>query len=194
MSKKIKLFSFIILLILCIGLTACKNPHKDEKVSIKDIEWEVKTAIVNKEKYAVINFTNNSEYTIYEFEIDLRPKKSFKGSKLEEFYEYFQDEYDMDDADMISIKEDGVLRIECDYSAQWSDNKPIKSGETLSNERICYYGYLYIKNLDWYDYFEPYITTLVYEDEGYVYTVYYDYEENEYTHDSDVEALDDYLY
>ena len=141
MKKIIKTVALVFVLLITITLVGCKNPHKDEKVSIKDIEWEVKNGIVYKEKYAVINFTNNSDYTIYEFEIDLRPKKSFKGSKLEEFYEYFQDEYDMDDADMISIKEDGVLRIECDYSAQWSDNKPIKPGETLTNERICYYGY-----------------------------------------------------
>ena len=193
MNKKFKIFGIIFLVLIMFTITACKNPHKDEKVSIKDIEWELKTGVVYGEKWAVVCFTNNSKYNICEIEIDLRPQKSFKGSKLEEFYEYFQVEYDETDEDMKYLKEYGELRIECDYYGRYNDDKPIEPGTTIYNERISYYGYLYAHNLDWEDYFEPYIATIVYEDDGKIYTVYYDYEANEYTHDSEVETLDDYL-
>lgn len=73
MNKIFKIFGIIFLVLIMFAITACKNPHKDEKVSIKDTEWELKTGVVYGEKWAVVCFTNNSKYNIWEIEIVLRP-------------------------------------------------------------------------------------------------------------------------
>lgn len=188
-----KMLKLLIIVLSAVVMTACKNLHKNEKIGIDDIEWELKNGIVYGEKWAVISFTNNSKYNIWELEIELRPKKNFKGSKLEEFYAYFQEEYDLTSEDMEYYIKDADLRINCHYYGRYNDDMPLKPGASIDNERISYYGWYYAHNIEWIDYFEPYIATIVYEDDGYIYTVYFDYEEGEYTHDSTVETLEEYL-
>ena len=116
----------------------------------------------------------------------LKPKKSLSGDKLDEFYQYFQEEYDMTDEDMEYFKENGVLRIECN---RYSFDVPMLPGKT-ETIHCDYYGYLYVLNDDYYEYFEEDIATIVYEEDGYLYTTYYDYRSNKYSHESEPELID----
>lgn len=193
-----KIFLAIIMVLSMLFVTSCggdkdkldpnNDVHKNEKVAITDIDWKVDMGIKYGERYLMFNFANNSEYTIYELSIELSAKKSFKGDKLEGFYSYFQEEYEQDEEDMEYIKEYGKLRIECTHYELLDD--PVEPGATSESQQITYYGMYYIFNKDYYDMFEPNIATIKYADEGKLYTVYYDYKENTYTHDSYVETLD----
>ena len=194
MKKNLLVLTFIFALVF--GLASCENtggglgiinPHENEKVSIKDLDWKVEEGIQNSKRYLLLTLTNNSNYTIHEFELDFRPKSNFKGETLEQFYEFFQTEYKKTDEEMTSLKEDGVLRIECNLFSLFDE--PILSGK--SDVLTCeYYGYIYVYNDDYFEYFEPDMMTIVYEDEGYLYTVYYDYKSGKYSHESEPELLD----
>ena len=192
--KKI-VFILVSIMMLFISLTSCNsedggslgNVHEKEKVSIKDIGWAFEEGIQNGKRYLLLKLTNNSEYTIHEFELDLRPKKNFKGETLEGFYAYFQEEYNKTDEEMTSLKEDGVLRIECNLYSLFDE--PITTGETATLN-CDYYGYIYVLNDDYLEYFEEDMMTIVYEEDGYLYTVYYDFHSNKYSHEDEPELLE----
>ena len=194
--KKI-VFIFVSVVMLFIGLTSCSNEgrpsglggnvHEKEKVSIKDLEWTFEEGIQSGKRYLLLKLTNNSDYKIHEFELDLRPKKTFKGETLEGFYSYFQEEYNKTNEEMTSLKEDGVLRIECNLYSLFDE--PISTGETATLN-CDYYGYIYVLNDDYLEYFEEDMMTIVYEEEGYLYTVYYDFHSNKYSHEDEPELLE----
>lgn len=190
MKKFLSVLSIVLSLVLMMTVVGCDSVnnavHENEKVSIKDFDWKIQEGISNGKRYLLMTLTNNSEYNIHEFELVLKPKKSLSGDKLDEFYQYFQEEYDMTDEDMEYFKEDGVLRIECN---RYSFDGPMLPGKT-EIIHCDYYGYLYVLNDDYYEYFEEDMATIVYEEDGYLYTTYYDYHSNKYSHESEPELID----
>lgn len=177
------------LLALSTLFTSCSGDkvHEQEKVSIKDIDWEIKEGIKDGRRYALFTFTNNSEYTIYELELVLTPKSSFKGAKLDEFYSYIETEYNIGSESMDYIKEHGALRIECQHYELFDD--PVLPGKSFTTE-ATYYGLYYVLNMDYYEMFEPDMMTIIYEEENMLYTTYYDYKNNSYSHESEPETID----
>ena len=185
--RLISMFLIAAFAIIGVGCNSVNNAvHENEKVSIKDFEWKIEEGISSSKRYLLMTLTNNSEYNIHEFELVLKPKKTLSGERLEEFYEYFQNEYNMSDEDMEYFKEYGSLRIECN---RYSFDGPMQPGKT-ETIHCDYYGYLYVLNDDYFEYFEEDMVTIVYEDNGYLYTIYYDYRSNKYSHESEAELID----
>ena len=194
--KQISKYLFIaILLNLILLISGCKtiDNNANEKIKIDEIKWELKEGIIGGDRYALFSFINNTSYTIYEINIELTPKKNINDSKYDEFFSFFQSEYGMSVEEIEHLKEVGFLRIECDFTVEWSDKEPIAPREKLENEKICYYGYIFVTNLNYLNMFEENIMTIKYLEEGNLYTVYYDYKNNTYTHDTEYESLEDYL-
>lgn len=187
MKRILKIMFIIFIGVFPFMLTSCKNPHKDQKVSIKDLDWKVELGVLNGKKYALFSFTNNSDYVIHELKIEHTPTKKLKGNRLDEFYQYFQQEYNVPDDEMDWLKEEGYLRIDANIYEIYSD--PIKPGETSEYNECVYYGMYRVLNMDYYDMFEPNTAIIKYEDNGMLYTVYYDFINNSYTHDAIVEKI-----
>ena len=45
--------------------------EKQSKINIEDIDWKVKQGIVDGDRYALLDYTNNTPYTITHFELKL---------------------------------------------------------------------------------------------------------------------------
>ena len=148
------------------------------KVNIENVPWEVKMGINRlDDRAAMVEFSNNSEYAIKEF--DLRFKmKEVSEEKLADFYSHLKSTYNLSDEDLNSLKE-----IQITMHANLSigeEDKYIKTGEKA--EETLLYGYMYIRTLDYYDLFEPDMYMIQYVDEkGEEHTTYYDYINKAYT-------------
>ena len=77
MNKKVKIFT---ILAVVLSVAACfagcgssettNNPGGStakEKINIEDISWKVDEGIVDGDRYVLLNYTNNTQYTITNF-------------------------------------------------------------------------------------------------------------------------------
>ena len=48
--------------------------EKQSKINIEDIDWKVKQGIVDGDRYALLDYTNNTPYTITHFELTFEEK------------------------------------------------------------------------------------------------------------------------
>lgn len=187
---------FVVILSLPLGFSGCgadASGNGDNAGSatssfqIEDLDWSVAEGIADGERYALLDYTNNSKYTVIEFEMQFKQKDGITDEEKEKYYsdvkEMFSiDESDPDDAEHFEdIKNRDI--------AMYAKSKQIaKAGETVSGIHCYYYsGYYYVKDMNHYALVVPDIATIRYIDKEKVFTVYYDYSAQKYTYDSKTE-------
>mgnify|MGYP000028474681 CR=1 FL=1 len=78
--------------------------EKQSKINIEDIDWKVKQGIVDGDRYALLDYTNNTPYTITHFELTFEEKDDLKEEDKEKFYKHIKDVVNADDEGMEEIK------------------------------------------------------------------------------------------
>jgi len=153
-----------------------------EKINIEDIVWNIDEGIVDGERYVLLNYTNNTPYTIAGFEILFKEKSDITEEEKSTFYSDIQKIFEASDEEINEIKESPI-------SMHAKTERAIDSGEAAANVNCFYYtGYYYLKNINHYNLVEPDIATIKYVDEDKIYTVYYDYSSKKYSAESETEV------
>ncbi len=96
-EKVLTTLAVIISLTLCFA--GCSNSAsagisnssaEKEKINIEDISWSVDEGIVDGDRYVLLNYANNTEYTITDFEITFKEKGDISDEEKANFYSDIQ--------------------------------------------------------------------------------------------------------
>ncbi len=191
MNKKLKIFTifaFILSMIVC--FVGCDNSNTSnntgngsvkEKINIKDITWNVDEGIVDGDRYILLNYTNNTQYTITNFELTFKEKASITEEEKVKFYSDIQEIFETSDEDMEYLKNRPI-------SMHAETDRVVSPNESVSNINCYYYsGYFYLKDINHFNLVEPDIAIIKYIDEDKIFTVYYDYVSKKYSSESETE-------
>ncbi len=192
MSKKTKMMAvFAVVLGMIVGFAGCgnggdTNPSGNgvfkQKIDIKDIDWHVDEGVVNGDRYVLLNFTNNTPYTIVGFEMTFKEKAGITEEEKNNYYSELQKIFERSDEEMEEFKSRSI-------SAHTLSARVVNPGETASNINCYYYaGIFYMKDLNHFNLVEPDIATIKYIDADQIYTVYYDYGSNKYSTETDTKT------
>lgn len=152
------------------------------KINIEDIAWNVDEKIVDSERYILLEYKNNTPYTIAAFEIIFKEKSNITEEEKSAFYSDIQKMFEASDEEIEEIKTSPI-------SMHAETERAIEPGEFAANVNCFYYtGYYYLKNITHYNLVEPDIAAIKYVDEDKIYTVYYDYKSKKYSVDSEIKV------
>lgn len=155
-----------------------ENTAKTE-IDIKDIAWDVDEGIVDGTRCVLFSYTNNSHYTITDFEITFKEKSDITEEDKQTFYSDIQEKFEASDEEIEELKEYPI-------SMHAETEKIVNAGESVTNVNCYYYtGYYCLEDINHYLLVEPDIATIKYVHEGNIYTVYYDYNSGKYSAESE---------
>lgn len=184
-TKKFTILAVILSMVVC--FTGCGNIETNpttgngEKINITGISWNVDEGIVDGDRYVLLNYTNNTQYTITSLEITFKEKTDITEEEKETFYSDIQQKFEVGDEDMEAIKSRPI-------SMHAGTDRVVNPGESVSNINCYYYsGSFYLKNINHYNLVEPDIVTIEYIDEDKIFTEYYDYSSKKYSTESESE-------
>lgn len=190
MNKKVNIFTiFAVILSVAVCFAGCGSSeptnkpgsNTKEKIDIEDISWNVDEGIVDGERYILLNYTNNTRYTITGFEITFKEKTNVTEEEKATFYSDIQQKFEASDEDMENLKNQPI-------SMHAETDKVVNPGESASNINCYYYGgFFYLKDINHYNLVEPDIAAIKYIDEDKIFTVYYDYSSKKYSAESETE-------
>ncbi|MFR5648782.1 MAG: DUF6591 domain-containing protein [[Eubacterium] siraeum] len=191
MNKKIKILTiFAVILSVVVCFAGCGSNEQTEKpssstikekINIEDIAWNVDEGIVDGDRYVLLNYTNNTQYTITNFEITFKEKAGVTEEEKVKFYSDVQKKFEASDEDMEDLKSRPI-------SMHAETDRVVNPSESISNANCYYYGgYTYLKDIDHYNLVEPDIATIKYIDEDKIFTVYYDYGSKKYSTEAETE-------
>ncbi|MDD8048372.1 MAG: hypothetical protein PHH04_02095 [Thomasclavelia sp.] len=187
-----KILSMILCFSIVCGLTGCgskdnssstssSSTSDEPAISIKDIDWKVKEGIIDGDRYALFDYTNNTPYTISNIEIKFKEKSKIKKEDKEKYYSDMQEELDASEEEMEEIKEK-----EISFTA--SSDEIVDKNKSIKNQRLYYYsGNHYLSNYEHYKLSEPDTATISFIDNNKIYKVYYDFHSKNYTYDDKTE-------
>jgi hypothetical protein len=149
------------------------------KISIEDIAWTIEENIVDGDRYVVLNYTNNSQYTVSGFVITFSQKDGITNEDISKYFTEIQEKYDFSDDDIAELKQKEIT--------MYSDtDKVVEPGASATNINCYYYsGYTYLKDINHFNLVEPDIATIRYVDGDAIYTVYYDFKSGKYSFDDE---------
>lgn len=187
MTKKVKLFiisAIILVMTVCfVGCSSGKTTNNSnssngtpkQDININDISWNVDEGIVDGDRYVVLNYTNNTQYTIAEFEIKFKEKSDITEEERKSFHSYIKKNFDVSDEDMEEIMSHPI-------SMHAETKKVVNPGDSVSNIRCFYFtGSYSIKDISHYNLVEPDMATIKYINDNKIFTVYYDYGSKKYS-------------
>lgn len=191
MNKKVKLFAILaVVLSMSVCFAGCGSSETTndtgsstakEKINIEDISWKVDEGIVDGERYVLLNYTNNTQYTLTNFELTFKEKAGITEEEKENFYSDIQEKFEASDEDMEDIKSQPI-------SMHAETDRVVNPGESVSNINCYYYGgSFYLKDINHYNLVEPDIATIKYIDEDKIFTIYYDNASKKYSAEADTE-------
>ena len=182
------------ILCLCTGLTACTGTKSDtskvqetkkvKRIDIKDLSWEITSGIIDEKRYAVMNLTNNSEFTITKFSLQMALKSNVTDEQKQLFYKSINDLNQLSNDEFEEIKQH-------EPQIHFAGEKVIKSKATANNIH-CYYftGSHYVIDSSICELFEPDIAIISYVSDNRIMTTNYDFKAKNYSDDSQsVEAF-----
>ena len=158
MNKKIKIFAIfsVILSSMVVCFTGCGSSEKTdkpdksnsntikEKINIEDIAWNVDEGIVDGERYVLLTYTNNTQYTLTNFEITFKEKAGVAEEEKTKFYADIQKKFEASDDDMEDIKSRPI-------SMHAETDRVVNTSESISNVNCYYYGgSFYLKDINHY--------------------------------------------
>lgn len=154
---------------------------EETDIKIEDIDWKVNQGIVDNERYVLLSYTNNSKFTVSDFELTFKEKADITEEQKTKFCSDIIKEFGFSDEDKKELQ-DKEISMHC------TADEVVDPGKSAKNIYFCYYsGYSYVKNMDHYKLVEPDIATIKYIDGDKIYTVYYDFLSNSYSVDDTVE-------
>lgn len=159
-----------------------KPTQSRETIKIEDIDWNVDEGIVNGKKYVLLDYTNNSKFTIADFELTFKEKSSVTEEQKESYFSDIQSKMSFSDDDMQQFKEKEI-------SMHAETSKVVEPGESVKNVNCYYYsGIYYLMDINHFNLVEPDIATIKYVDNDKLYTVYYDFSSKKYSEEEDAEV------
>ena len=193
--KTFKSFTTLFLVILMMGSLYACNSSKDgstpaedieeesNAIEMKDIAWNVDEGIIDGDRYVLLDYTNNTEYTISSLEITFTEKPGVTDEEKEAFYTDIKEKFDFSDEDIAELKGK-------DISMHAETELVVNPGEKGEDAHCYYYsGFFYVKDIDHYKLVEPDIATIKYIDDDRIFTTYYDFASKEFSVEDDtVEA------
>lgn len=164
------------------AVSQTKQPAKKrETIKIDDIAWNVDQGIVDGEKYVLLDYTNNSKYTVTDFEMTFKEKGSVTEEDKENFYNEIKDKFSMSDDDISELKQR-------DISMHAETEKIVEPRESAKNINCYYYsGIYYLKGINHFNLVEPDVATIKYINDNKIYTSYYDFSTKKYSEDENTE-------
>lgn len=189
MRKLIKVIIFMCMVIIVGG---CNSNNKEtienndtkvaSKMDVNKISWKVRQGIVDGERYALLDYTNNTSYTIIHFKLTFKEKNDLKDEEKEKFYQHLKGALYASDDDIKELKDKKI-------SFKMESDKIVKNKKSAKNQRLYYYdGIFYLKDVTYIDLAEPDTASIEYIDNDKIHTVYYDYQSNEYTEEETTES------
>lgn len=192
--KAYAIFAIILSMVLCFA--GCSNSEKSnesasnnnqentakQNINIEDIAWSVDEGVVEGDRYVLLDYTNNTSYTILEFKITFKERKDITEEEKTNFYTDIQKKLKATDSDMDSLKNKPIaIRAETE--------RIVEPHESVSNVNCYYYdGAFYLKDIAHYQLVEPDIATIKYIDSDKIITVYYDYGSKKYSSEPKTET------
>lgn len=197
MKNTFRLFSVSLLIIMLLshivgcGNNASKSDEKDTKsndLKIEDIDWSVDEGIVDGKRYVMLSYTNNSKYTISNFEILFSEKQNITEEQKAKYFEDIKKITEVDESDPDEVSDFEELKSR-EISMSVESERVCRSGESISNEKCHYYsGYYYLRSIEHFSLVEPDIATIKYIDDNKIYTVNYDFKSKKHTKDAKTEV------
>lgn len=192
MKRKIKflrIFTVIFVVVMCFAGCDGKQTAAETggtsakgKINIKDIVWSVDEGIMDGERYVLLNYTNNTKYTLASFEITFREKVQLPEEEKSTFYSDIQKKFEISDSDMDLLKKQPI-------TMHAETERVVDPGQSVANVNCCYYqGFFYLKDITHYNLVEPDIATIQYIDDDQILTVYYDYSSKKYSAEAETEV------
>lgn len=136
----------IILICMIVIIGGCSSNNKknntnsdleeQSKINIEDIDWKVRQGIVDGDRYALLDYKNNTPYTITHFELTFEEKDDLKEEDKEKFYKHIKDVVNADDEGMEEIKNKKI-----EFYAE--SNRIVNKNKTVKNQRVYYYSGIY---------------------------------------------------
>ena len=197
MTKMYKRVCLLVVLILVMAFTGCtvstdsndvgqkstiigKTNEKKEpadNVKIEDLDWYIEEGILKNDRYELFSYTNNSDYIIKNFTLNLLQKDSVTEDNIAEVHGYIKDTLNCSDEDIERLKSK-------QFGMQARSEGILHPGQSMENQYVFYYkGIVYVKNPDHMELVEPDIATIEYVKDEKIYTEYYDYKTGKYSLD-----------
>lgn len=197
-----KLYILLLCLFVCVGLTGCsdgngnandgstvynpfsnsgKSSDDDEEptntnssqIKIEDLNWEVKEGVFNEKRTLLFEYTNNSGYDVKNFSIKFTLPSNVTEDQLTVFDDIKQAE---------NISDAEIRNIVLDAPSTNYDNNLTKNKDVFKASP-CHYREIYegTLTLEQYNLLKPDMAIIEYIDDGKVYTVNYDFKNDNYT-------------
>ena len=196
---KKKMLLVVILTVLCLSsLIGCgednSTKNKDsksekeskEKITIDELEYDVKAEISDDERCVMMTLTNNSKYTLAGFEVQYKLKSDVTDEQKNKIYDEVIKDFELSDDDAKKFRKTEISMFVI-------TKKTVEPKEIINNIRLYYNGgYYNLKNMEHFEMVEPDIITVKYIDEGKIYTMYYDCLNKSYSYDTETEPADEW--
>lgn len=140
-----------------------------DAIKIEDIDWNVTESILDGERFISFNYTNNSEYTILDVEMEFVQKESTTAEQLVAF-DKIKEEQEWTDEELAEVYILGYNR------------KCAEPGETVTDSPCVINGtYTLVESMEQYEIMEPDMVTIAFiGDDGKGYAIYYDFKTQSY--------------
>lgn len=200
MNKMIRIIgALVVILCMAVSFSGCGSSGETGgsdgsgsgnavKIKIKDIDWNVEEGVADGERCMLLDYTNNTKYTITSFDITFKEKADVTEEEAAEFRSDIKKKFEglgLDEDDEEDLEE--LLDREISMHAETAGI--VDPGESVSNINCYYYsGYMYVRDINHYNLVEPDIATVKYIDDDRIHTVYYDYGSKKYSAETDTEV------
>lgn len=146
---------------------------------IDQLDWQVDTGVVDGNRRVLMDYTNNSDYTIVELDLTFTQKSGVTEEQRQAELNHTKELLSLSDDDVSDIKDSPL-------SAYVNSVVLTHPGDT-STKQPCYYygGIFYMQDISFYKLLTPDIATIRYIDNDTIHTVSYDFKSKNYTEDTD---------
>lgn len=114
MNKKVKIFAaFVVIFSMIMCFAGCgndkisNNPSSNsikKRINIEDIAWNIDEGIVDGDRYDLLSYTNNTEYTITDFKITFKEKSGITEEEKSSFCADIQSIFEASDEDTEEVR------------------------------------------------------------------------------------------
>ncbi len=146
---------------------------------IDQLDWHVDSGVVDEQRRVLMDYTNNSKYTIVEFDLTFTQKSDVTDEQGQEELDKVKE--------LLSFSDDDLSEVKDKPLSGYVDSVILTRPGDTSTKQACYYysGIFYMQDMSFYDLLTPDIATIKYIDNDTVHTVSYDFKSKNYTEDTD---------
>lgn len=168
--------------------SAGETENESGEIKIEDIDWSVDEGVIDGERYVMLSYTNNSEFTIAGIGLSFVEKSDITEEQKTKYFEEIKIVMDIDETDEDDVSDFEELKKR-EISMSVESDRLCRSGESVSYEFCHYYsGYRYLRNIEHFALVEPDIAVIKYVYDNKIYTVNYDFKSEKYTKENKSEV------